>query len=79
MTGMNGHATAAEWQRDNGTIQPTTLNLAVRVWPDGSAKASVDNAELMDFVREAKKTPLGVARIVVMLREAAILIEKGVL
>lgn len=79
MTGvMNGSLTPDKsWQRDNGAIQPTTLNLAVRVWPDGSARASVDNFELVDFVKEARKTPLGVARVVVMLREAALLIEKG--
>lgn len=74
---MKGQAMSAplKFMRDTGT-EPTQL--IVQVWPDGSAKAKVDDIELVQFTKLCKNYPGGVDRIVRMLREAAVIIESGI-
>lgn len=74
---MNGSAPSVsqKFMRDT-SIDPTLLS--IEVWPDGSAKAKVDGTELVQFTKLCKSYPGGVERIVKMLREAAVIIESGI-
>lgn len=72
---MNG-ARANSFMRDSSGVSPTVLS--IHVWGDGSARAKVDGIELNSFIKAVRETPHGVTRIVKMLREAASLIEAGI-
>lgn len=58
-----------------GARQTLTLSM----WKDGSGKAEVDGRELKDFVKFVDNTPHGRLRVIKMLRQAAELIEQGVI
>lgn len=53
--------------------------LTLSMWADGSGKAEVNGQELKDFVKFTESTPHGRLRVIRMLREAAELIEQGVI
>ena len=53
-----------------------TLTLEIDIWPDSSAAASVNNQGLPEFLKTAND--VGRKRIIRMLRDAADLIERGV-
>lgn len=53
--------------------------LTISMWPDGSGDAKVNDVELKSFVQFIENTPHGRKRVIKMLREAADLIEQGVI
>ena len=53
--------------------------LVVSMWEDGSGKAEINGTQLKDFVKFIDNTPRGRKRVVKMLRDAADMIEQGVL
>lgn len=69
--------TEADAYDSQKSSQRQTLTLSM--WKDGSGKAEVDGRELRDFVKFVDNTPHGRLRIIKMLREAASLIENGVI
>ena len=67
----------ADSYNSNLNAQKQTLTLSM--WRDGSGKAEVDGKELKDFVKFIDNTPHGRKRVIRMLKEAAELIEQGVI
>lgn len=75
---MNGQALSGPQKFMRDTDATPTI-LSIEVWPDGSAKAKVDGTELVQFTKLCKGYSGGVERIVRMLREAAVIIESGII
>ena len=63
--------------RDN-LYNPPVATLKIEVWADGSAKALVDDVDLVNFIKSMRVANRSVERIVKMLREAAVIIESGI-
>lgn len=56
-----------------------TLKLEIDVWPDGSGDAKVNDVQLSQFIRVVDSSPASRKGIVKMLRQAADVVEAGVL
>jgi hypothetical protein len=56
-----------------------TCQLVLSMWEDGSGRAEVNGTQLKDFVKFIDNTPRGRKRVIKMLREAAEMLEQGVL
>jgi hypothetical protein len=63
----------------NKKLDAQKQTLTLSMWRDGSGKAEVDGRELKDFVKFIENTPHGRKRVIKMLREAAELIEQGII
>jgi len=63
----------------DATRKSACQKLVLSMWPDGSGKAEIDGTELKDFVKFIDNTPQGRKRVIRMLRDAADLIEQGVI
>ena len=53
--------------------------LMLSMWKDGSGSAYIDGNELRQFVEFVDNTPHGRKRVIRMLRDAADLIEQGII
>lgn len=78
---MNGHNHRFVSQADAYNKQQSNAKqtLTISMWKDGSGEAEVDGKQLSDFVKFVDNTPHGRLRVVRMLKQAAELIEQGII